>query len=69
MIDKQREKFVAEIHKYEDAIKSTDSVYLKRDYLKKLKRMRKELKEYDNFKYGCGQESRLLVSEGNDHQI
>lgn len=52
MIDKQREKFVAEIHKYEDAIKCTNSVYLKRDYLKKLKRMHKELKEYDNFKYG-----------------
>lgn len=53
MKDSQRDKFVTEIHKYEIAIKSTKSVYLKRDYLKKLKRMRKELAEYDRYKYGC----------------
>lgn len=53
MNDPQREKFISEINKYQTAIKSTDSIYLKRDYLKKLKRMRKELEEYDRYKYGC----------------
>jgi len=53
MKDIQRDKFISEINKYQNAIKSTNSVYLKRDYLKKVKRMRKELEEYDRYKYGC----------------
>lgn len=50
--DAQRDKFVAEIRRCEEALKKTKSKYLKRDYQKALKRMRSELAEYDRF-HGC----------------
>ena len=53
MTDIQREKFVAEIKRYEEAINNTKSEYLKRDYQKKLKKMKLELKEYDRYHNGC----------------
>ncbi len=52
-MDTQRAKFVAEIHQYEEAIQKTDSVYLKLDYKKKIRKMKRELKEYDRYHNGC----------------
>lgn len=49
-MDKQREIFVNEMVRLQEAIEKTESIYLKRDYLKALKRMTKELKEYDSYK-------------------
>ena len=49
-MDKQREKFVAEIERLEEAIEKTDSKYLKRDYTKAVKRMKRELEDYDKFR-------------------
>ena len=49
MRDIQRDRFIAEIQRYEDAINNTKSEYLKRDYQKKLESMELELKEYDRY--------------------
>ena len=49
-MDKQREIFVSEIERMEDACRRTKSEYLKRDYQKAIKRMKKELNEYDGYK-------------------
>ena len=58
MKDPQREKFVAEIRKYETAIKNTASPFLKKDYRKKIRQMRFELAEYDRYhKNGCRRDS------------
>ena len=48
--DKQREKFVTEMNRLSEAIKKTDSKYLKNDYHRALVNMRKELRDYDRFK-------------------
>ena len=54
MNDPQRAKFVEQIQFYSQAIKSTTSVYLQRDYQKRLNKVRKELRAYDRYrKYGC----------------
>lgn len=37
---------VAEINRVSEAIKNTQSPYLKRDYEKNLRRLKKELREY-----------------------
>ena len=47
MNDIQREQFVAKINWYKSAIANTKSKYLRRDYQKAIKRMQKELREYD----------------------
>ena len=52
-MDKMREKHVAEMERLKTAMGKTDSEYLKRDYEKALKRMQKELKEYDKYKGGA----------------
>lgn len=49
-MDKMREKHVAEMERLKIAIAKTKSEYLKRDYSKALKRMERELKEYDRYK-------------------
>lgn len=49
-MDKQRELFIQEINRLESAIGTTRSPYLKRDYSKAIKTMRKELRDYDRFK-------------------
>lgn len=49
-MDKMREKHIAEMNRLRTAINKTDSVYLKNDYKKALKRMQKELDEYDRYK-------------------
>ena len=47
-----REKHVAEIERIKTAINKTDSKYLKIDYVKALKRMKRELRDYDRYKGG-----------------
>jgi hypothetical protein len=47
MNDDKREQFVEKINWYKSAIANTKSEYLKRDYQKAIKRMQKELREYD----------------------
>lgn len=49
-MDKQRELFVNEIKRMEEAIKITKSEKLKTDYSKAITRMKKELKCYDRFR-------------------
>ena len=50
----QRDAFIADIARIKSAIKATDSIYLKRDYQKALKRKYRELKQYDNFHKSVG---------------
>lgn len=45
-----RKKHIQEMKRLEDAISKTDSKYLKADYEKALKRMQRELREYDRYK-------------------
>lgn len=49
-MDKQRELFVNEMKRIEEALQKTKSPYLKRDYSRTLKNMKRELRDYDNFK-------------------
>lgn len=49
-MDKMREQFVSDMQRMEQALQNTTSPYLKRDYTKALKRMKRELEEYDNFR-------------------
>ena len=49
MADKRRQEFVDEMNRLEQAICNTHSEYLKRDYSKTLKKMKRELAEYDRF--------------------
>lgn len=46
------EAHIAEMNRLREAIKKTDSEYLKADYSKALKRMKRELKEYRRFRSG-----------------
>ena len=48
-MDKQRQKFVEEINRLRKAVNTTESRYLKRDYIKAIKEMEKELREYDKY--------------------
>lgn len=52
-MDKMRERHAAEMERLEDAMKRTTSNHLKCDYGRALKRMRKELEEYDRYKGGA----------------
>lgn len=49
-MDKQREKFVDEMKRIEEALKKTKSKYLKKDYSKALRDMKRELRDYDKFR-------------------
>ena len=51
-MDKMREKHVAEMDRLKDAMRRTNSKHLRCDYGKRLKRMQKELEEYDRYKGG-----------------
>lgn len=48
-MDKMRDLFVSEMDRLRDAIARTDSESLRRDYEKALKRMRRDLRDYDRF--------------------
>lgn len=50
--DKIRDEYVAEIQRLEGAIRETRSDCLKRDYGKAVRRMRKELRDYDRYRSG-----------------
>lgn len=52
MIDRQREKFIAEMNRLKDAIARTKSECLRRDYKKALIRMSRDLREYDLYRSG-----------------
>ena len=43
----KRQECIEKINRYKEIIATTDSLYLKRDYQKALKRMQKELRVYD----------------------
>lgn len=49
-MDKQRQKFVEEINRLKQALKETESIYLKKDYKKAIREMEQELKEYDKYR-------------------
>jgi hypothetical protein len=49
-MDKVRNNFVSEITRLRSAAQKTTSTYLRRDYLKAVKRMEKELRQYDTFR-------------------
>ena len=48
--DKARERHVKEMERLQQAIKKTTSTHLIRDYVKALKRMARDLEEYDRYK-------------------
>lgn len=48
-MDIQRNKFLADIERIKSVLATTNSVYLKRDYQKALKRKYRELKAYDRY--------------------
>ena len=50
-MDKMRKKHIEEMERIGQAIKNTKSEYLKRDYLKVLNQMQKDLSEYDMYRY------------------
>ena len=49
-MDKQRQRFIKEMEVLKQALLKTKSQYLMNDYTKALKRMQKELNEYDTYK-------------------
>lgn len=51
-MDKMRDQFVAEIERLQDACKRTRSKHLIADYQKAIRRMKMELREYDNYRKG-----------------
>lgn len=50
-MDKAEEIHIAEIDRLKEAIRKTNSKYLKRDYEKAVIRMENELKEYRRYRY------------------
>lgn len=51
-MDKAEERHIREMDRLKEAIKTTESRYLRRDYQKALKRMQNELLEYRRYKGG-----------------
>jgi hypothetical protein len=51
-MDKAEEMHLKEMERLKEALQKTDSIFLRRDYEKALKRMQNELKEYRRFRYG-----------------
>ncbi len=49
-MDKMRKKHIDEMDRIRQAINNTGSEYLKRDYLKALNQMQKDLDEYDTYR-------------------
>lgn len=49
-MDRQRSRQIAEIARMTDAVMRTKSPTLKRDYVKAIRRMERELAEYDRYK-------------------
>ena len=55
--DKMRKKHIDEMNRIRKAINNTESEYLKRDYLKALNQMQKDLLEYDMYRSQYNRES------------
>ena len=55
IMDIMRNKHIAEMQRLKTAIDKTNSEYLKRDYKKALKRMQRELRDYDRYKGGVAE--------------
>lgn len=51
-MDNQREAFITEMNRMRAALRKTKSERLRRDYGKALKRMKRELAEYDYYRQG-----------------
>ena len=51
-MDKAEEMHLKEMERLKEALQKTDSIFLRRDYEKALKRMQNELKEYRRYRYG-----------------
>ena len=49
MSDSKREEFVAEMNRLRDALDRTRSPMLRRDYTKALRKMERDLADYDRF--------------------
>lgn len=49
MSDIRREEFVAEMNRLSNALEVTKSPMLRRDYSKALRKMKRELADYDRF--------------------
>lgn len=49
-MDKPREKYIEKMQELREAIAKTDSKYLRRDFGKALRRMERELRQYDGFR-------------------
>lgn len=49
---KAEQEYVTEINRLQQAIEKSESIYLKRDYGKKIRKMTAELREYRQFMYG-----------------
>ena len=49
MSDIRREEFVAEINRLSNALEVTKSPMLRRDYSKALRKMKRDLADYDRF--------------------
>ena len=56
--DKARERHVKEMRRLQEAIEKTTSKSLVRDYVKALKRMIRDLEEYDRYKAQTGEAGR-----------
>lgn len=50
-MDKQRQKHIEKMQELRAAIEKTDSKYLRRDFGKALRRMDRELRQYDGFRH------------------
>lgn len=62
-LDIMRQKHVDEMERIKRIIKNTDSTSLKRDLIKHLYRMEKDLKEYDKYRGYCNGKRAELATE------
>lgn len=58
---RNREQLVQEIERVKNALGKTKSVYLKREYTRHLRRMQKELRDYDRFRAGEHKKKIIIV--------
>lgn len=63
-MDRQRDKFVKELERLRAACEKTDSKYLRNDYVKAIKDMERELRDYDMFKKSSNLNGRVAYVKG-----
>lgn len=64
-MDNARNAYIEEMNRLANAMCQTKSPYLKRDYGKALRRMTKELKEYDLYMSEFAAEKKLMTEVHN----